>query len=181
MKLTLDDKLKIIKLYEEGYTIPQLSKKFKVGDSTIVRVERQFREHGLNSFKEKGKNNYYSPEFKLEIIQRVLSGESTTAIAAEIAVNDGMIFSWLKKYRELGYNGLINQKKGRPPKMRPNDVKDIKSDNSLELNESALSNDERKEFEQLKERNKQLEMENDLLKKLRALVQQRTQQQEKKK
>ena len=176
MKLTLDDKIKIIKLYEEGYTIPQLSKKFKVGDSTIERVERQFREHGLNSFKEKVKNNYYSPEFKLEIIQRVLSGESTTSIAAEIAINDGMIFSWLKKYRELGYNGLINKKKGRPPKMKPNDVKDIKS------NESALSDDEKdKEIKELKERNKQLEMENDLLKKLRAFVQQRTQQEKKKK
>jgi cell division protein FtsB len=65
--------------------------------------------------------------------------------------------------------------------MKPNDVKDIKSNDSLELNESSLSNDERKEFEQLKERNKQLEMENDLLKKLRALVQQRTQQEKKKK
>ncbi len=48
-------------------------------------------------------------------------------------------------------------------------------------NNSSLTNDERKEFEQLKERNKQLEMENDLLKKLRALVQQRVQQQNKKK
>ena len=181
MKLTLDDKLKIIKLYGEGYSISQLSKKFNVSEKSITRIERQYREHGIDSFKAKGKNNFYTPEFKYEIVQRVINGESTTAIAAEIAVNDGMIFSWLKKYRELGYNGLINQKKGRPPKMRPNDVKDIKSDNSLELNESALSNDERKEFEQLKERNKQLEMENDLLKKLRALVQQRTQQQEKKK
>lgn len=175
MKLTLDDKLKIIKLYEEGYTIPKLAKKFKVIECTIYKIERQYREHGIDSFKVKRKNSYYSPEFKYEIVQRVLNGESGSSIAAEMAVNDGMIFSWVKKYNELGYNGL-ERKQGRPPKMKPNDVKNIES------NESALSNDEKdKEIKELKERNKQLEMENDLLKKLNVLVQQREKQQRKKK
>jgi hypothetical protein len=45
-----------------------------------------------------------------------------------------------------------------------------------------ITEDEKdKLIRELKERNEQLEMENDLLKKLRALVQQRTQQQNKKK
>ena len=38
----------------------------------------------------------------MEIIQRVLGGESITSIAVELCVNKGMIHSWLKKYKELG-------------------------------------------------------------------------------
>jgi transposase len=109
----------------------------------------------------------------MDIIKRVLVGESITGIASELCVNAGMIYSWVKRYKELGYNGLIEKKKGRPPKMKPKS-KEIKINNT--------SMDEKdKKIKELEERNAQLEMENDLLKKLRALVQQRQQQQNKKK
>ena len=93
-----------------------------------------------------------------------------SSVAAELCVNVGMIFSWVKKYNELGYNGLIEKKKGRLPKMRPKENK-----NDIPMDEKD------KRIKELEERNAQLEMENDLLKKLRALVQQREQQQNKKK
>ena len=64
MKLKLEDKLKIITMYEVGDSISSISKKFKVCESVIKRVERQYREHGIESFKAKGKNMKYSPEFK---------------------------------------------------------------------------------------------------------------------
>lgn len=41
MKLNLDNKLKIIKRYLEGYFVSMLCEKFKVGKSTIKRIERQ--------------------------------------------------------------------------------------------------------------------------------------------
>ena len=171
MKLKLEDKLKIIELYEEGYSISTLSKKFHVSTKTIERIERQHREYGPSSFKGKDKNNKYSPYFKMEIINRVLNGESKSGLAAELCVNDGLIHSWVKKYQELGYNGLINKPKGRPKIMKPENK-----------NITQTPEDEKdKRIRELEERNAQLEMENDLLKKLKALVQQRTQQQNKKK
>ena len=173
MKLKLEDKIKIIKFYEQGYSISYLSKKFNVSIYTIERIERQYREHGIESFKEKGNNLKYPVDFKMEIIKRVLAGESIKGIAFELCVNDGMIHSWVKRYKKLGYNGLIEKKKGRPPKMKPKS-KEIKINNT--------SMDEKdKKIKELEERNAQLEMENDLLKKLRALVQQRQQQQSNKK
>lgn len=67
--------------------------------------------------------------------------------------------------------GLISKPKGRPKIMKP-ETKKI----------TQTSEDEKdKRIRELEERNAQLEMENDLLKKLKALVQQRTQQQNKKK
>lgn len=175
MKLKLEDKLKIIERYEDEHLISVISKKFKVCTSVIERIERQYREHGIESFKIKGKNKKYSPEFKMEIVNRILNGEAKTSIAAELCVNFGMIHSWFKKYQELGYNGLVNQKKGRPPKVKPN-----KEQVKINTNYVTLDNKDKLIKEQ-QERIAQLEMENDLLKKLRALVQQRKKQQDEKK
>ena len=38
----------------------------------------------------------------MEIVTRVLAGESMNSIAAEICINVGMIYSWVKRYNELG-------------------------------------------------------------------------------
>ncbi len=80
-----------------------------------------------------------------------------------------MIHSWVKKYKELGYNGLTT-KQGRPRKM-----KDKNKQASKELD------DKDKLIKEQAEKIAQLEMENDLLKKLRALVEHRNKQQDEKK
>ena len=173
MKLKLEDKLVIIDLYKKGWSVPDICKKYGISHTVIEYIERQYREHGVESFKEKGKYIKYPPSFKIEIVKRIINGESITGMASELCVNPGMIFSWVKKYTELGYNGLIEKKKGRPPKMKPKS-KEIK------INDTSMDEKD-KRIKELEERNAQLEMENDLLKKLRALVQQRQQQQNKKK
>ena len=160
MKLKLEDKLKIIDLYNEGLSTSQISKQFKVSDWIIENIKRQYREHGIESFKEK--------------VNRVLNGESKSGIAAELCVNKGMIHHWVKKYKELGYNGLTI-KQGRPRKMKD------KNKQTKKVNASKKLDDKDKRIKELEERNAQLEMENDLLKKLRALVQQRNKQQDEKK
>ena len=172
MKLNLKDKFKIIELYENGYSISHLAIMFKISTFVIRQVERQYREHGIDSFKEKGKNKKYTTDFKYEIVNRVLNGESIYGITGELCVNRGMISAWVKKYNELGYNGLIEKKKGRPPNM---------NSKKTNINSEIPMDEKDKRIKELEERNAQLEMENDLLKKLRALVQQREQQQSKKK
>ena len=160
-------------MYEAGFTIKQICLKYGVNRTTIEKIERQYREHGIESFKEKGNNSKYPVDFKMEIINRVLAGESIKGIASELCINDGLIHFWVKRYKELGYNGLIEKKKGRPPKMKP-------KSKETQINDTSMDEKD-KRIKELEERNAQLEMENDLLKKLRALVQQRQQQQNKKK
>ena len=175
MKLKLEDKQEIIRLYEEGYQQTRIAEKFKVQESTINVITRQYRTYGIESFSKKGKNRKFSIEFKLSIINRVLNGESIGSLSNEFMINTGVIFSWVKKYKELGYNGLINQKKGRTPKMKPN-KEQVKTTTNPET-----TDDKDKLIKEQQERIAQLEMENDLLKKLRALVQQRNKQQDEKK
>ena len=172
MKLNLEDKLKIIKLKEDGFSETYIAKMFSVNRSTISTITRQYREHGIKSFKPKGKNVKYPPDFKMSVVKRVLLGESKSQIANEFALNVGTIFSWVSKYENFGYNGLITQQ-GRPKKMKPENKK-------AKQNTTHVDKKDRK-IKELEEKNAQLEMENDLLKKLRALVLQRTQQPKKKK
>ncbi len=171
MKLKLEDKLKIINLYKVGFQQQKIQLKNNINSATLSRIIRQYNEYGLESFTNKNKNRKYRLEFKIEIINRILNGEAIFAIASELMINDGTLHSWLKKYKELGYNGLKDKTKGRPKKMN---IK-MEKTNNTELN------DKDKRIKELEEQNAQLEMEIDLLKKLRALVQQREQPQNKKK
>lgn len=171
MKLTKDDKLKIFKLYDEGHGCTILSRMFKVNESTIKRLIEKYKIHGLTAADVLHKNNKYSTEFKINIINRAINGESINAIANEYLMAHGIIFKWLKIYNELGYNGFKEKPKGRPKTMK------VKNNNST----TNSVEDKDRLIAELKEKNKQLEMENELLKKLDALVQERIKQEKKKK
>ena len=80
------------------------------------------------------------------------------------------ISRWIKIYNELGYNGVKGRPRGRPKIMTKREKKN-----------TPLTNEEREEFDQLKKKLEYLEMENEVLKKLDALVQERLKQQGKKK
>ena len=167
MKLTLQDKLDIIEQNNTGVTKKKLALEYGVGKTTINRIIRQYIMHGKTYFKPKSKNNKYSIEFKLDIVKRVSNGESKSSLETKTGINSGLIYSWCKKYETLGYNGLKSDLRSR--KM---------SKPKVSVKKTNMSSQE--ELEYLRERNQDLEMEIDLLKKLDALVQQRKQQQDKK-
>ena len=178
MKLTLEDKLKIIELREKGYGFGTIAKQFKVRKSTIERIWHRYEKHGTDGIIHPPKNRKYSPELKLEIINRVFQGESKNSLAYIYNLpGECTIISWIKKYEELGYNGLENKPKGRPksmPRKPKEETKTIKDN-------SPLTNEEREELIRLRKEKEYLEMENEILKKLDALVQMRLKQQGKKK
>ena len=107
-------------------------------------------------------------EDKIRCVQRVINGESMNSIATSIGRQEAQISKWYTIYLHEGFEGLKFRKKGRPPKMKKEE-KDIES---LSLEEQN---------EELKKRLELLEIENEYLKKLAALVQQRKGQQQKKK
>ena len=53
---------------------------------------------------------------KYELVCQVLSGQGLRAVAIVADINSGQLYQWVHKYKTLGYNGLINKPKGRPPK-----------------------------------------------------------------
>lgn len=169
-RLTKEDKKKIINLYKAGFGTRVISKRMKIQHERAREILRQYDLFGDLALNVSRKNREHTTEYKIELINRVNSGESIASVAIENMISSGQLCNWVKKYNELGYNGL-SKPKGRPKIMKQETTK----------TNQTTEDEKDKLIRELKERNEQLEMENDLLKKLRALVQQRTQQQNKKK
>ena len=170
-KLNREDKVKIIQLYNEGYGCSLVARKIGISEARVKEIKKQYDLYGDVTLEVSHTNRKFSLDFKMELINRVNNGEAIYCVAAEYMISPGQLYNWLKKYQELGYNGLINKPKGRPKFMKPETKKTM----------PTTEDEKDKRIRELEERNAQLEMENDLLKKLKALVQQRTQQQDKKK
>ena len=166
-KLSYKDKEKIYKLRKEGKQISYLSRKYKVRSDNIAYLIRLIDKHGLEIIK-KNSNNYYSPYQKEEIINRILiGGESITSVAIDVGLSsDGILHNWIKKYKENGYN-IVERKRGRPtmPKVTKEKEKETKDE----------------KIKRLEEENLYLKAELEYSKKLRAVVQARKNQQQKKK
>ena len=71
IKLTYEDKVQIYELRKHGQTFNQLSKRFGVDASGLRYMTRLIERYGIEIIK-KGKNRYYSPELKQEMIDKVL-------------------------------------------------------------------------------------------------------------
>ena len=109
MKLSLEDKIEIVRLYEEvGLGYKSISKKFNVRSSAIEMVIRRYKEHEIESLKHPHKNRSYSSEFKMMIIKKVYEGKSKTSLAVEYNLpGSGTIVAWMHKYEELGYKAIL--------------------------------------------------------------------------
>ena len=160
-KLTREDKIKIYERRKNGETIPSLAKDFNVQESNIKYLIALIKKHGYNILRE-DKNKVYSKDFKLQTINRILiNHESINSVAIDIGLtSSGILDNWLSKFKENGYN-VVEKKKGRKPK----------SMTKLKKNDKPLS--EKEKIKQLEEENLYLKAENEYLKKLKALVQER--------
>ncbi|VPJ91326.1 transposase [Streptococcus pneumoniae] len=77
MKLSYDDKVQIYELRKQGYSLEKLSNKFGINNSNLGINNSNLRymiklidRYGIE-FGKKGKNRYYSPDLKQEMIHKV--------------------------------------------------------------------------------------------------------------
>ena len=167
-KLTYEDKKEIIRLHlEEHIGYIELARRFNVSKKVTQMLVEKYKVHGEEVLIKQGKRKF-SAEKKLEIITRVINGESKNSLAIEYNIQRSNISSWLKKYEELGYDGLKEKSKGRPQSMK-------KKEKQIDLNDKDAI------IKSQEDRILELEAELEALKKLKALVLQRNKQQTKKK
>ncbi len=164
MRFTKEFKLECIRKYKTGEHIYDPGgckhKTFIDKVRRWVRIYDSVGEVGLEHKKPKR-----TWQDKMDMIQRVLNGESIQSVALSNGIQEDLLSKWYKIYQESGIDGLKLDRRGRPPKM----AKKPKTSN------------EPKTKEELEKELEYLRAENEYLKKLNALVQKRKGRQPKKK
>ena len=96
MKLTYKDKVQIYELRKQGQNFNQLSKRFGVEASGLRYMMKLIDPYGIE-FVKKGKNRYYCPELKQEMIDKVLlEGRSRRSVSLDFDLpNQGILSNWL--------------------------------------------------------------------------------------
>ena len=82
-KLSYEDKINIYKKKKNGQSRKSLSREYKVNELIIAYLYYLIDKHGYDILR-KGKNKYYEPYQKEQIINRVLiNGESVFSVAID--------------------------------------------------------------------------------------------------
>ena len=165
-KLSYEDKVKIYQLRKQGETAINLSKKYNIRRENVNYMVRIIDKHGLDVLRKNANKTYTKLEKETAVI-RVINGESMCSVAVDIGLTSYTpLRKWIKNYKENGYN-IVERKRGRST--MPKKPKRQKNENIEE------------KVKRLEEENLYLKAELDYSKKLKAVVQARKNQQQKKK
>ena len=178
MRLKEKDIIEIAKMVDENISVAKIATKFHYPEKSMYRIVNRYKKHGLNAILHRRSKVSFTPEYKLEIINRYYSGCSARSLAIEINAADSVVRNWIKKYENLGYNGLKDNR-GRPGITKMGRPK--KNETKTVIQQVPLTDPEREELNELRKRNRRLEMELEATKKLQALVQERIKRQTPKK
>lgn len=162
MKYTWEFKLECVGKYKNGERIPTPGKTESQRHTFMHHVKewvQAYEDLGIEGLKHRPTNKDWTLEERFGLVAKVLAGNSISSVSKNAHVNPGQLCRWVRRYDEMGMDGL-KCKKGRPSMKK-------------KAKEPKPSASELEELKLLRERNEYLEMENEYLKKLDALVSKR--------
>ncbi len=163
MRYSYEFKRKCVDMYRRGQ-YPPTPDGLSNGQfhKAIRRWVRLAEANGLEVLKHKNIAKTWTPEEKFSLVAQVISGKANQAVAFENGVSEGLLYQWVRNYKSLGYNGLVNKKKGKKPKGP--DMKKINYNNPKKFDET-----EHDELVRLRAENEYIKTEIEVIKKEIAL------------
>ena len=179
MRLKDEDLKEIARLADDGYGPNYIANKYNYSRQSMQMIIARYEKHGLEGILH-GKPKTFTVEEKKAIINRYYAGESQRSLSIELNVNGSVVYQWISKYEKFGYNGLIDNR-GKPGVSKMGRQRKNQEKASTDEAMAPITDAEREELNRLRKENYQLQMENECLKKLQALVQERQNRQTRKK
>lgn len=165
-KYTKEFKIKLVLEYLSGEIggARKVADKYNIPKSTLELWINQYKFGGFNNLTKKLKNNKFTSEFKLSVIQyRQINNISFRQTAEHFNISNGSIIcNWERAYRQRGLSGLEDNR-GRPKK-------DMTKLNKNSKDNTPINESEREELIRLREENRLLKMKIIYEKKLQALL-----------
>jgi transposase len=158
-KFTAEDKLQAVKCYLNGNkSSNEIAKSMGTDHKALLKWVKQYEHNGDEAFIKPYTN--YTQQFKLDVLNFMIeNGASLNETAAIFKIPAPSTISlWRKQFKTQGIDALQSKKKGRPS---------MKKESNQHPKQPPVEGSR----EALEARIKQLEMENEYLKKLNALVQ----------
>lgn len=167
-KYSSEFKLKVIRYYlEENHSYSECMKKFDIPTKSILnRWIHKYETHGVEGILKQLKSSY-DGNFKQDVVEYMHNNHlsaTETANYYRLAGAD-VVLKWERIYYEEGPQGLYIERRGRSKNMSSKSKKKLPK----EVEEDLIAENQR------------LRMENEYLKKLNALVQERIKRENKKK
>ena len=150
-------KEKIISLYDQGYGCTTIAKELQLTESRVSLLINRYLHNGKLGL-ERLSNVKFTPDFKMEVVNTLIKNElSLEQTALRFGISPSTVSNWLSKFNIGGYELLIQNNRGHKQKImgRPRKT------------------EPQSELEKLKYENELLRTELALLKKVKALVEQR--------
>jgi len=161
MRYSYEFKRECIDLYRKGVwqKTPEgvSTRTFRKTIRDWVRIEGSC---GPEALRHKNQNKEWTSEERYKLVAQVIAGKSYKSVAFSSGINPGQLYNWVRKYKELGYNGLENRKKGRPCK---------ESQMKKKSSPTPLTESEREELIRLRAEVEYMRAENEVIKKEIAL------------
>lgn len=150
------DRLRFMHMIEEGYSFSFIHKQYGINENVLKTLWGNYQLYGPKSIKKHG-NFKASSELKCEIVRDIVENHITLhAASLKYGPSSKSIERWLHQAREQGISVLsMEKKRGRPPGM------------------GRKKKEPLTEIEKLRKEVQELRTENALLKKVRALVEER--------
>ena len=159
---SVEEKLCAIGLVFQGESARSVSRKLHLDHHILYEWIESYKLRGVEGLKPKGKGRRtFSYEEKCKIIREYQESELTLCqLSAKYEIASTALASWVRLAERKGFEALAPRKLGRPKTV---------SDMTKRLPKEEYE----KENERLRKENERLRLENLLLKKVRALVEER--------
>ena len=165
MRYSYEFKLKCVDLYRQGKWPDTPSGVKEKTFHDMVRIwARQEAARGTEALQHRNQNRGWTADEKYAYVAKVLAGESYKEIAISAGIDCSLLYQWVRRYKIKGYEGLVAQRKGRPPK---------EPDMKKKVLPAELTPTEREEMIRLRAENERMRAEIAVIKKEIALREER--------